>query len=132
MRYKCLYPREGNNGSNFYYVEIGIHRRIFIITLDTNNSQKYPYTYTIMYRTKEALSLYFQPNISSPTKRICMKGTCCHSIPLRSVRFAPAFACPFTLNISHRPQHVISKLISGLTMCVCVCVCVCVPNKIVQ
>ena len=42
--------------------EIGLHRRVFIITLDMIKLQKYSYTVNISYRTKRKKS---QPRLKS-------------------------------------------------------------------
>ena len=59
----------GMTAQNFTITEIGLHRRVFIITLDMIKLQKYPYTLNIHYCTTGASPPYPQPIISSPQQR---------------------------------------------------------------
>ena len=52
----------------FTITKIGLHRRVFIITLDMTKLQKYPYTLNISYRTKRKKS---QPRLKSNVVAPC-------------------------------------------------------------
>ena len=64
----CLHPRE-RRLEFFTITEIGLHKRVFIITLDITKLQKYPYNLNIPYYTVGASPLNPQPIILLPQLR---------------------------------------------------------------
>ena len=83
----------GTIAQTFTITEIGLHRRVFIITLDMTKLQKYPYTLNTVQRgTPQPIILSLQQ------KRIWQ---------MPSLDFAPLWhlPSPFSLNMSHMPQH---------------------------
>ena len=62
---------QGRTAQTFTITKIGLHKRVFIITLNMIKSQKYPYTLNILFRTMGASPLHSQPIISSSNKTRC-------------------------------------------------------------
>ena len=71
----CLHPRE-RRLEFFTITEIGLHKRVFIITLDITKLQKYPYDLNILYYIVGASPL--NPNLlfCSPNKEDMLEGQC--------------------------------------------------------
>ena len=99
----CLHPRE-RRLKLFAITEIGLHRRVFIITLYMTKLQKYSYTLNILYRTTGASRLnpnmLFRPQLTPPPpqqKRLCMKGK---YLLYTMLKHLPS---PSSLNTSHMP-----------------------------
>ena len=96
-----LHPRE-RRLKLFAITEIGLHRRVFIITLDMTKLKKYSYTLNILYRTTWASrlnpNLLFRPQLTPPQqKRLCMKGK---YLLYTMLKHLPS---PSSLNTSHMP-----------------------------
>ena len=77
----------GTTTQIFTIFEIGLHKRVFIITLDMIKLQKYPYTINIPYRIVPQgwpPNCYFVPP-PPQQKRICMKGKWLSYMPQQSL-----------------------------------------------